>query len=240
MKDVDALILCGGQGTRLRSIIADKPKVLAPVNGRPFLSYLLNQLIVAGFHNVILCTGYKGEMVKETFGSNYKGLNIRYSHESEPLGTGGALRYALPMVESEIVLVMNGDSYIDADFPDFLDWYLEKGHDAAILLARVADTSRYGRVKIDDDGEIIRFEEKKEGLGQGWINAGVYLLKTTILDMIPAGKAFSLEQQFFPNLVDKGIYAYSCQSELLDIGTSESYAKAERFFERAGKVNEPV
>jgi NDP-sugar pyrophosphorylase family protein len=179
-------------------------------------------------------------MVKAAFGSNYKGLNIRYSHEPEPLGTGGALRYALPLVESEIVLVMNGDSYIDADFPDFLDWYLKEGHDAAILLTKVEDTSRYGSVKIDEDGKVLRFDEKQEESGQGWINAGVYLLKTSLLNLIPSRMLCSLEQEFFPKLVGKGFYGYSFEGEFLDIGTPESYARAEGFFERSGKVNELV
>ena len=232
MKYVDALILCGGRGTRLSSVIADKPKVLAPINGRPFLSYLLDQLVNAGFRDVILCIGYKGEMVKEAFGLHYKGLNIRYSHEPEPLGTGGALRYALPVIESEIVLVMNGDSYIDADFSDFLDWYLKEGHNAAILLTKVADTSRYGRVKINEDGEIICFDEKQEGLGPGWINVGVYLLKTSLLHLIPSGVSFSFEREFIPTLIEDGLDGYRCEEEFIDIGTPESYTQAEAFFRR--------
>ena len=229
MKYVDALILCGGRGTRLRSVIADMPKVLALVNGRPFLSYLLDQLVNAGFRDVILCTGYKGEMVKEAFGSHYKGLIIHYSHEPEPLGTGGALRYALPMIEGSYILAMNGDSYIDADIYSFIEWYLKSGYEASILLTKIEDTSRYGRVEIDEDGKIVCFDEKQEESGSGWINAGIYLLKTSLLNLIPSGRFFSLEQQFFPNLVDKSLYAYPCQDELLDIGTPESYARAGNF-----------
>lgn len=229
MKDIDALILCGGQGTRLRSIIADKPKVLAPINGRPFLSYLLDQLVNAGFRDVILCTGYKGEMVRDALGPHYKGLNIRYSRETEPLGTGGALRYALPMIEGSYILAMNGDSYIDADICSFIEWYLKGGYDASILLTNVEDTSRYGRVKIDEDGKIISFDEKQEGSGSGWINAGVYLLKTSLLRHIQTGIPYSLEQEFFPCLPDESLYGYRCKSELLDIGTPDSYARAEGF-----------
>lgn len=226
---ITPIILAGGLGTRLRPILNDMPKVLAPVNSRPFISYLLDQLITAGFQDVILCIGYKGEMVKETFGSHYKGLNICYSHEPEPLGTGGALRYALPMIASRIVLVMNGDSYIDADISAFIDWYSQRRHDAAILLTKVENTSRYGRVKINEEGQILRFDEKLEGLGPGWINAGMYLITTSSLALIPDGKGVSLEKQFFPNLVSKKrLYGYHCGEEFIDIGTPEAYTVATR------------
>jgi len=229
------VVLAGGLGTRLHSVIADKPKVLASVNGRPFLSYLLDQLIAAGFQDVILCTGYKGEMVKEAFGSHYKGLNIRYSQETEPLGTGGALRYALPMIESKVILIMNGDSYIDVNICTFIEWYLKEGHDAAILLTRVPDMNRYGCVKINEEGKVLRFAEKQKGLGPGWINAGVYLLKTFLLNLIPLDRPFSLEQELFPDLIAKDFYGYFGEGCFLDIGTPISHARAEGFFERLGK-----
>ena len=227
---ITPVILAGGLGTRLRSIVGDLPKVLASVNGRPFLSYLLDQLITAGFSNIILCTGHKGDMVKDAFGLNYKGLNIRYSHEPEPLGTGGALRYALPMIENEIILVMNGDSFIDVDMCNFIGWYLKGEYDASILLTKVEDTSRYGCVKIGADGKVIRFEEKQGGLEQGWINAGVYLFKSSLLQSIPFGKPYSLERQFLPGLIVKSFYGYLCESNFRDIGTPTSYVKAGGFF----------
>ena len=233
MKDVDALILCGGRGTRLRSVIADKPKVLASVNGLPFLSYLLEQLVNAGFRDVILCTGYKGEMVKEAFGSHYKGLNIRYSHEPEPLGTGGALRYALPMIEGSYILAMNGDSYIDVDICSFIRWYLKGGYDASILLTKVEDTGRYGCVKINEDGKIISFDEKQEGSGSGWINAGMYLFNNKLLETIPEHCFFSLEKEFIPMLVGDKLYGYRCHGDFIDIGTPNSYTKSCSFFSKS-------
>ncbi len=226
MKDFDALILCGGQGSRLRSIIDDKPKVLAPVNGRPFLSYLLDQLITSGFREFVLRSGYKGYMVREAFGNDYKNMSIRYSQEPEPYGTGGALRYALPIIEGSFILVMNGDSYIDANLSDFIRFYFKENHHAVILLAKTEYTSRYGRVEIDEDEKIIRFDEKKEGAGPGWINAGIYFLKTSLLGHIPSGRHYSLEHDFFPCLPDGSLYGYRCKSKLLDIGTPASYAKA--------------
>lgn len=232
---ITALILAGGLGTRLSSVVSDRPKVLAPVNGRPFLSYLLDQLGNTGFRDVILCTGYKGEMIRETFGNRYRDLIIRYSGEPEPLGTGGALRYALPMIEKDTVLVMNGDSYIDVDMNAYLEWHFKNEVEAALLLTKVADVSRYGRVEADKNGCIISFEEKGEATGPGWINAGVYILKKRLLERIPPASHFSLEREFFPGLIGKGLIGYLCESELLDIGTPESYARAERFFSEIRK-----
>jgi NDP-sugar pyrophosphorylase family protein len=233
MKHIDnitALILAGGLGTRLSSVVSDRPKVLASVNGQPFLSYLLDQLVSAGFREVILCTGYKGEMIRETFGDSYRDLTIRYSREPKPLGTGGALRYALPMIEEETVLVMNGDSYVDADLSAYLKWYFKNETEAALLLTKVADASRYGKVEVDIKNCVISFEEKKEDADAGYINAGVYILKKHLLERIPSARPFSLEREFFPSLIGKGLFGYLCETELLDIGTPESYAKAERFF----------
>jgi len=232
MKDVDTLVLCGGQGTRLRSVISDKPKVLAIVNGRPFLSYLLDQLINAGFKKVILCTGYKGKQVKATFGNTYNDLAIQYSQEPEPLGTGGALRFALPMIHTKSVLVFNGDSYAKSKLQEFLVWYFEKKPPAALLLARLPDTRQYGQVEFDANGCVVSFEEKGARLGSGWINAGVYLFNRSLIESIPAGKPISLEIDVFPSIIAKGLYGFRCEDAFIDIGTPESYAKADDFFKK--------
>lgn len=233
--NITALILAGGLGTRLCSVVSDRPKVLAPVNGRPFLSYLLEQLIVAGFRDVILCTGYKAEMIKKAFGNRCKNLAIRYSHEPEPLGTGGALRYALPMIENDTVLAMNGDSYIDEELSAYLEWYFKNEVEAALLLTKTADASRYGSVEVNIKGCIIRFDEKKENAGSGYINSGVYIFKKHLLERIPFARPISLEREFFSGLIGKGLFGYLCESELLDIGTPESYARAEKFFSEIRK-----
>ena len=238
MKHIDnvtALILAGGLGTRLSSVIFDQPKVLAPVNGRPFLSYLLDQLVNAGFRDVILCTGYKGEMIRETFGNRYKDLIVHYSRDPEPLGTGGALRYALPMIEKDTVLAMNGDSYIDVDLSAYLKWYLKNEIEAALLLTKVDDANRYGKVEVDIKNCVISFVEKKGDVCSGFINAGVYIFKKHILERIPSARPFSLEREFFPSLIGKDLFGYFCESELLDIGTPESYARAEEFFSEIRK-----
>lgn len=230
MNTINVIILAGGMGTRLKPVISDSQKVLATVWGRSFLSFLLDQLIQAGFSRVILSTGYEAEQVEAEFGQTYKSLFVVYSKEVSPLGTGGAVRHALPLIESDTILVMNGDSFIDADLNAYIDWFSEKGKQAAILLTRANDTDRYGRITVQEDGCILSFEEKVAKRGSGWINAGVYLLRKSLLESIPFGRASSLEMDLFPHLVDKGLYGYKSDSKFIDIGTPDSYAMAEDFF----------
>jgi len=230
LSDITAVILAGGLGTRLRSVFSDRPKVLAEVLGRPFLTYLLDQLSSTGIRKVILCTGYMGDKVQEVYGEMYKSLHLFYSQEDEPLGTGGALRLALPLIKSNSVLVMNGDSYIHADLSSYARWFFHIDRNASLLLARVSDIRRYGMVRVEKDESVSAFEEKEKAKGAGWINAGVYLMKTLLLKSIPSGKAFSLEREFFPSLVGNGLFGYQCKVRFIDIGTPESYIKAENFF----------
>lgn len=230
LEQITGAILAGGLGTRLRSLVADRPKVLAQVHGRPFLSYLLDQLAGAGIYHAVICTGHLGEQVRAAFGSSYKTLRLDYSHEPSPLGTGGALRLALPLFKSDPVLVLNGDSYCEFSLQSFLDWHLAKRSDATVVLTKVPDTSRYGRVEVDESGKIIQFAEKGTQRGSGQINAGVYILSHRLLLSIPPGKSVSLERDAFPAWLARGLYGYPSDSRFLDIGTPDSYKEAEPFF----------
>ena len=227
---ITAVILAGGFGTRLQSVVSDKPKVLAEVSGRPFLAYLLEQLSPAGIRKAVICTGYLAEQIQDCFGAAYDSLRIVYSREDEPLGTGGALRLALPKLSSGIILVMNGDSYIDTDISVYVNWFLEKKLQASLLLSWAEDTSRYGSVIINEDKTIASFDEKSENSGQGWINAGIYLIRKSLIASMPAGKYYSLEREFFPKLAGKGLYGFCVGGRFIDIGTPESYAAAQEFF----------
>ncbi len=229
ISDITAVILAGGKGTRLRSVVSDKPKVMAEISGKPFLAYLLDQLQSAGLRKVILCTGYMAEKIENHFGDSYGSLKLVYSKEEQPLGTGGAVRFALPLL-SETVMVMNGDSYIDANLSEYAKWFLDKDSDAALLLASVTDISRYGKVCINNDNTIASFEEKCNNTSQGWINAGVYLMKKFLISSIPAGKFYSLEQDLFPDLAGKKLFGFCCGGRFIDIGTPQSYGEAEEFF----------
>src|SRR5262245_1101203 len=177
LANITAVILAGGLGTRLRSVVADRPKALAKVQGRPFLAYLLDQVAAAGIKRVVLCTGYLGEQVQGTFGDTYKALRLAYSQESSPLGTAGALRLALPVLESDAVLGMNGDSFCETNFSTFWTWHCMREADATLRLTEVANTRRYGRVQVDANGRVLGFDEKGDTNGPGWVNAGIYLLK---------------------------------------------------------------
>jgi NDP-sugar pyrophosphorylase family protein len=230
LSQVTAIILAGGLGVRLRTMVPNQPKVLAKVQNRPFIEYLLEQLATAQIKNVVLCIGYLGEQIQEHFGKNYGGMNILYSQELSPLGTAGALRLALPYCQSETVLAMNGDSYCDVKLTDFWNWYCQKRINRALLLTAMPDTQRYGQVQIDADGQILKFQEKAQSQGRGWINAGIYLFKQELLQSLPTQQTISLEQEVFPQWAGQGLYGYCHQGRFLDIGTPESYIQAEQFF----------
>lgn len=230
LADVTVAILVGGFGTRLRPVVADRPKVLAEVRGRPFLAYLLNQTVAAGLRSVVLCTGYMGDRVQAIFGDTFNGLHLAYSQEMSPLGTAGALRFALPLLVSDPVLVMNGDSFCDTDLQAFWTWHGARRADGTLLLHGTSDTKRYGRVRVNADGVVRSFSEKGDDSGAGWMNAGIYLLSRRLLLTIPMGRPVSLEREMFPAWIGQGLNGYRSAGRFLDIGTPEAYATTEAFF----------
>jgi len=170
------------------------------------------------------------------FGLAYGPLRIAYSKEQVPLGTAGALRLALPLIKSETVLVMNGDSFCNLSVNAFWDWHRQRDASASLALVQTAETERFGRVQVDADGKVTGFEEKSaEGL-PGWINAGVYLLAVSRIRTIPEKGEVSLERTMFPAWIREGLYGYQCAGSFLDIGTPESYAAADRFFLQETRV----
>lgn len=231
LKDVSVAILVGGLGTRLRSKLFDKPKVLAEIHERPFLKYLLDQLNKTGFRKVVLCTGYLGDQIREKFGSTYGHLKLHYSQESFPLGTAGALRLALTLLKSDTVMIMNGDSLCDCDLKKFLRFHKSKKADVSLLLTKVSGTSRFGRVNIERGGRIVSFEEKGQD-GAGWINGGIYLISRVYLSEIPQRRAVSFEKEMFPKWVNRNFYGYQSKGRFIDIGTPKSYEEAEKFFSK--------
>ena len=230
LSQVTAVILAGGFGTRLRSVVPDRQKVIAEVKERPFLVYLFEQLSTAGIQFAVVCTGHLGEQVKSTIGDSYGGIHITFSQESSPLGTAGAVCAALPLITSDTVLVMNGDSYFDMDLREFREWYCERKAHAALSLTKVPDTKRYGCVHLEENGRIVSFEEKNEAGGAGWINAGIYLFERSVLETIPAGRPVSMEKEMFPAWISTGLYGFRSSGTFIDIGTPDSYQRAKRFF----------
>jgi histidinol-phosphate phosphatase family protein len=230
MSEIVVAVLAGGLGTRLRQVVSDRPKVLAEIHGRPFLAYLLDQLAAAGFRRVVLCTGYLGERIYDTFGASYKSLHLFYSREREPLGTAGGLRLASSRLRSDPVLVMNGDSYCAADLRSFFQWHCRREAQASLLLIRVAQPERYGSVNVDNDGAVVEFREKSQRGANGWINAGVYLLSQAVLTSIPEQRKVSLEYDVFRQWIGRGLCGYQTDGAFLDIGTPEDFLRADQFF----------
>jgi NDP-sugar pyrophosphorylase family protein len=236
-REIRAFVLCGGLGTRLRSVLSDRPKSMAPVAGVPFLELLLRQLRAQGVIEVVLGTGYKAEQIETYFGNGTRvDLAIRYSRETEPLGTGGALKLAQPFL-SDPILVVNGDSYVEFDLPAAWDLFQNKDADLIMVLQRVPEVSRYGSVAIDNSNRIIEFVEKGSRAGEGLINAGVYLLKKKIVEQIPSGKAVSLERDVFTALLSGKVYGLVSNGIFIDIGIPSDLERAQTLL--AARVQSP-
>lgn len=226
-----AVVLCGGLGTRLSPVLKDRPKTLATVSGRPFLAYLLDQLVAAGFEDVILATGHFGDQVRDTFQDSYRDLRIAYSQETSPLGTGGALRAAAAGLDH--ALVMNGDSWCEADLRSFVRAHFESGALNSMAVTAMEDCRRYGTVEMDAAGSVTAFHEKRVGSERplpGFINAGIYLLSRALIESIPSDRPVSLEREVFPAWLGGRLHAWQSTGGFIDIGTPESFASADRFF----------
>ena len=231
LSELTVALLAGGLGTRLRPSVPDVPKVIAEVRGRPFLSYVFDQLAAAEAKHVVVCTGYSGEQIRETFGDSCGALSLVYSHEPTPRGTAGALRWALPLLKSDPVLVMNGDSFCESDLMSFWEWHSQRRVDASMLTTWVHDTDRYGKVATDLDGKVLSFEEKGGDGCPGWINAGSYLFSQRFLLSIPLNGFTSLEREVLPRWIGRGLSAYQTQGRFIDIGTPDGYQSAQDFFD---------
>jgi NDP-sugar pyrophosphorylase family protein len=224
---VRGFVLCGGHGTRLRSVLVDRPKSMALISGTPFLQLLLDKLRSQGVDDVILGTGYMAEKIESYFGCGNKlAMGIRYSREHEPLGTGGALKLAEPLI-SDPVLVLNGDSYVDWSLVAMLELFMAKDADMVVVLQAVADVTRYGRVALDHHGRITQFIEKGARGVPGLINAGVYLLRKQIVRDLPAGTSISLERDVLPRLLGCRVYGLVCTGLFIDIGIPDDLKRAQ-------------
>jgi NDP-sugar pyrophosphorylase family protein len=244
---IDAVILVGGLGTRLRSLVADRPKPLALVGGRPFLCAILDQFAAAGLRRVTLSAGHRGEMVEAELGARYGPMELCHVREERPLGTAGAVRAALPHLRSSTLLVANGDSLCEADLPALLGFHRARSAAASLLLTRLVDTSRFGRVQCDREGRVTEFLEKDGRGGPGWVNAGIYLIERNTVESWPTTTPLSLERDVFPSLTSGrhrrepqngapcGIWAFAGGGRFLDIGTPESYRESEAFLASVGR-----
>jgi NDP-sugar pyrophosphorylase family protein len=225
----DAIVLCGGAGLRLRSVVGAAPKGMADVAGRPFLETLFRQLRRHGFERAILAVGYQKEVIRSYFGDQTAGLRLIYSAESSPLGTGGALRNAADLVESESVLVMNGDSYTDAAIAELVDNHRDTRGDVSVVVVPTDGRADCGSVLVDRHGKISSFQEKQGLFDDRYINAGIYMMSRQLLYEIPADTQVSLERELLPRWLrqDKSIRGFIYLGRCLDIGTPERYLVAQ-------------
>ncbi len=234
---MQAIVLAGGFGTRLRSVIPDLPKPMAPVAGRPFLAWVLEGLNRAAFERVVLAVGYRHEVIHGYFGDAYGGMALAYSVESTPMGTGGALRLAAEYVIEDPVFVLNGDTYVEVDYHSMLAAHRQAGASLSVAVHHVDDVSRYGALELQRD--LIQGFEEKGRRGPGFINAGVYLVAAEILRQIPAGEAFSFEQQLLvPQVRAIRPRAFVTAGRFIDIGIPEDYARAQALFGSATDVQD--
>ena len=232
LKELDVVILAGGLGTRLRPLFPYCPKVMVPVNDKPFVRYLIEQVQSFGARRIILALGYLAEVVQEYVESQkWKELEIITFVESDPRGTGGALRSVLPLIKSKTALVMNGDSFTKVDLCRFLEFHKSRPALLSMVLTYLPNTERYGVVETDDDGLVKSYMEKPiSGQSGGYINAGLYFIEKTAIRKISPEQQVSLERDVFPCFCNRGFYAMKGEFPFIDIGTPESYSLAHSFF----------
>jgi NDP-sugar pyrophosphorylase family protein len=232
---MDAVILVGGLGTRLRNVVGDRPKPMALVNRKPFLEILVAQLQRAAVRNIVLCVGHRAEVIEAHFGNGSAyGIRIRYAHEKELLGTAGAVRNALDMVGSDPFLVLNGDSYCWVDFSELVAHHLNRRAEATIVAVETPDCSRYGKLQLQRDGVVDKFVEKTQASGTGSINAGIYLLQQAVIQRLPTGKVASFERDVFPALVEQhSLHSIKSSGPFIDIGIPPELQRAQALFSDA-------
>jgi mannose-1-phosphate guanylyltransferase len=225
---VQALVLAGGEGTRLRPLTLTTPKPVMPLAGRPFLSFMLDWVHSHDVDEVILSCGFMSDAVKSVLGDIYEGMRLRHVTEDEPLGTAGPVRLAYEEgLLEERLLVLNGDVLTDIDLTAELEQHEAKGARATLALYPVEDTSSYGVVPTAEDGQVTEFIEKGGGeAATNRINAGAYVIERDVVESIPSGRAVSFEREVFPSLVGNGLYGYDAAGYWIDIGTPERYLEA--------------
>ena len=223
---MEAIVLAGGMGTRLASVIQGIPKVLAPVGNQPFLELLLRRLRQKGMRRVILSVGYMAGMVRERMGEQFEGLELAYAVEDRPLGTGGGTLKALSLARSDSVFVLNGDTFVDVDYAAMLSRHLDLGAKASIAVVDVPDCARYGRILMRKD-RVAGFAEKGQP-GPGLISAGTYVMNRDIFESYGMPAAFSLESDFFvPHIGQLCPLAFVTSGYFIDIGIPEDLARAQ-------------
>lgn len=227
-----AIILAGGMGTRLRSVVSDVPKPLAPINSKPFLQVLLDSLLPYDFSQFIISTCYMADKIKDACGDHHKKVPISYVKEESPLGTGGAIRLAISSLskDEEYVFVLNGDTFLKVDYKEMLEFAQKLNAGITIAVRSMDNCYRYGTLMIDHD-TITGFNSAGSA-GPGYINGGIYLLKASVLSSVVAGEKFSFERDFLEKYyLNNPIYAFMTDGYFIDIGIPTDYERAQKELE---------
>jgi len=233
LSQTDVAILAGGFGTRIRPVLGSVPKILAPVGDSSFLDFLCHWLAGFGARRIVLSLGHGAEAVAEHLAHHdFPDQEIVPIVEPDARGTAGAIRYVRPALKTETVLVMNGDSFVDADLCDFVEQHRVKGRDVTLLCCRSDDAGRFGRIELTEDGTVRTFREKVSSGGPGPINAGIYAFSQHALNDLCVQTGPSLERDFFATRTSGGLGAYLVDRTFIDIGTPESLADAESVLSR--------
>jgi len=232
MKNTKAVLLVGGLGTRLRSVLPSTPKPMARVGKRPFLELLIRQLRSHGIRRLVMCTGYLGDEIEKDFGNGSSfDVSIEYSKENSPLGTAGAIKHAAPLLDDvDHFFVANGDSFMEADFQQLLEIHRRAGVLLTMAVTRLRNQGRYGTVETRDNGLVSAFLEKTSNQEIGLVNTGIYVFDRKLLSVIPDGPC-SLEKDVFPVLLPRGVRAVEQSGMFIDIGIPEDYARAQEMAE---------
>jgi D-glycero-alpha-D-manno-heptose 1-phosphate guanylyltransferase len=223
---MEAIVLVGGLGTRLRNVVSDRPKVLAPIGNKPFLDFILKYLVHYEIDRIVLSVCYKKEQVQERYGNRFEKAEILYCEEEEPLGTGGAIQKSLTLCRSENVFVLNGDSLFLVPLDKMKAFHEKTGGMATLAVRQVPEGSRYGRIVFDGAHRILNFVEKEKS-GAGYINGGVYYMNRRRMEKTVKGlnPPFSIEKDIFPK--QKDLFAFPTDAFFIDIGTPESWQEAQ-------------
>ncbi len=234
MMKKEAIILAGGIGSRLKEVTGEKPKCLALVNEKPFINYLIKFLENFEYEKIIISVGYQTETIQSHINSLNSKVEIVYSKEDSPLGTGGALKKALSLCSNEQVLVLNGDSFFEIDLNEFSFYHDYCGADFTLALKDVPESGRYGTIEISPEGNVLRFKEKNSSNESGLINAGIYLVrKNFYLEQCPKQETFSLEKDIVEALYSRfNFRGWMGRGYFIDIGIPEDYKKANDDFKR--------
>ncbi|MCU0454981.1 MAG: D-glycero-beta-D-manno-heptose 1,7-bisphosphate 7-phosphatase [Bacteroidales bacterium] len=228
---MEAIILAGGMGTRLREVVADVPKPMAIVGGKPFLWHILGWLAKSGCSRIIISSGYKSETISGYIGNSFRDIPVEYVVEEQPLGTGGAVKFSLGRTVAEEVLIVNGDTWFPVDLGEFMSFHRNAKSPFTIALKRMKDFSRYGSVDCSGN-RIVRFNEKKF-CSDGFINGGIYLMNRHFLDQFSLPDVFSLEKDILEKAAGEGILRCLEFSEpFIDIGIPDDYRKAQTMFRK--------